>query len=1174
MKKVVAVLLCVMMVLVGGMSVITGSFAGHNQLKGRETGGPTAAATGPVYNMDTNKSFTSIQAAIEDSNTTNGNTILVSLQDYHEEINVSKELNFLGGAILDGNISIPSGGGLHLKNFTLLFNNSVNGTHNLVVGRGGTLQILDEDNNTNTTADRSYIAPANDDGNHRFYIWIKPGSNFTMRNSEIKQCGYYPELQKYGLFVEANNSVVEGSEISEGFVGIYFHNSENSTAQNNYIHNTTRRTDIYAGCSGIFSRYAKNLSIVGNKIYYNQRYGLMLQYSHDIRLEKNEVCYNFGSGGGYGIYLATDTDVEVLNNTANHNQYINIQNYDTDNSLIQKNQIIANNADGFGISVRESNNCTVKENNISNPLWGVYVQSQCTAISILDNEIKRCTGDSASGPAGIKLSSSSLVINNTITNSDCGVFVYSTADNSHIYHNNLINNSVQAYDEGTAYWNASYPTGGNYWSDYNGTDIYSGSGQSEAGSDGIGDTPYTNISGGGGAQDNYPLMEPSYVIYDTTPPRVLSVTPEDTSTAQNSTVIEVIFSEPMDQSATESAFSIYPAASGTFSWNTNGDTLVFNPDSGLTGNTTYRVTIDSSVACDLAGNLLDGNGNGIHDATDTWVTMTDMPTARAAPAASAVGDKIYVIGGNNGSRLSTVEIYDTINDTWTAGTPMPTARSGMGSATLNGKIYVMGGWDGDSLFDTLEVYDAANDTWTTKAPMPTARRGLTAVSFNNRIYAMGGYNSSTLSVVEEYNPVNDTWETKAPLPTATTYGCAATVNGRIYVTGGSGGTVNQEYNPQTDTWTTCAHMPTDRTDLAGASVNGRFYAIGGADHSTYDETPKNEEFDASKNVWTTKSDMPTARYDLTATTVNGKIYAVGGGNSSYLAKNEVYTPNDDYSWYFAVKGGLDTNPPAFSGLESVENPGNGTALILSWSPANDSEGSLPITYNIYRSTSSGSQEFANPIASTTDTSYIDTGLTTGTTYYYVVRAQDSAGNEDGNLVEMSGTPVTLQSFDIPVHCGWNLISYPLSFGGDIEDVLNDDVVWDYAQWYNPADTGDHWKTHFVGRSKNDLNTIDNTMGIWLHVTDAGDGYINITGESCNSTAILLHAGWNLVSYPASDLTAMSRANLPSEVTKIAKYDSRATYLISEVTDWVGSNFVPGRGYWLYATADTTWTVNY
>ena len=54
-------------------------------------------------------------------------------------------------------------------------------------------------------------------------------------------------------------------------------------------------------------------------------------------------------------------------------------------------------------------------------------------------------------------------------------------------------------------WDYGYPSGGNYWSDYNGTDVYSGPYQNETGSDGKGDTPYSideyNV-------DDYPLMTP------------------------------------------------------------------------------------------------------------------------------------------------------------------------------------------------------------------------------------------------------------------------------------------------------------------------------------------------------------------------------------------------------------------------------------------------------------------------------------------------------------------------------------------------------------------------------------------------------------------------------------------------------------------------------------------
>jgi hypothetical protein len=52
-------------------------------------------------------------------------------------------------------------------------------------------------------------------------------------------------------------------------------------------------------------------------------------------------------------------------------------------------------------------------------------------------------------------------------------------------------------------WNNGYPSGGNYWSDYNGTDFYSGPYQNVTGSDGIGDTSYVIDANN---TDDYPLM--------------------------------------------------------------------------------------------------------------------------------------------------------------------------------------------------------------------------------------------------------------------------------------------------------------------------------------------------------------------------------------------------------------------------------------------------------------------------------------------------------------------------------------------------------------------------------------------------------------------------------------------------------------------------------------------
>jgi len=52
-------------------------------------------------------------------------------------------------------------------------------------------------------------------------------------------------------------------------------------------------------------------------------------------------------------------------------------------------------------------------------------------------------------------------------------------------------------------WDGGYPSGGNYWSDYNGTDLRNGPGQDQMGNDGIGDKPYVID---GDSRDRYPWV--------------------------------------------------------------------------------------------------------------------------------------------------------------------------------------------------------------------------------------------------------------------------------------------------------------------------------------------------------------------------------------------------------------------------------------------------------------------------------------------------------------------------------------------------------------------------------------------------------------------------------------------------------------------------------------------
>jgi Flp pilus assembly protein TadG len=111
----------------------------------------------------------------------------------------------------------------------------------------------------------------------------------------------------------------------------------------------------------------------------------------------------------------------------------------------------------------------------------------------------------------------------------------------------------------------------------------------------------------------------------------------------------------------------------------------------------------------------------------------------------------------------------------------------------------------------------------------------------------------------------------------------------------------------------------------------------------------------------------------------------------------------------------DTEPPSFDGVESAIAV-SATELELSWSPASDdTTPAEDIVYNVYVATASGAQDFSSPALTTPGgaTRAVLGGLSSGATYFVVVRAEDLSGNEDDNEVEVSETTAEV-SFAVDV----------------------------------------------------------------------------------------------------------------------------------------------------------------
>ncbi|MEM7706409.1 MAG: kelch repeat-containing protein [Pseudomonadota bacterium] len=180
--------------------------------------------------------------------------------------------------------------------------------------------------------------------------------------------------------------------------------------------------------------------------------------------------------------------------------------------------------------------------------------------------------------------------------------------------------------------------------------------------------------------------------------------------------------------------------------------------------------------------------------TDTWTTLSSMPTARAVGAAAVVNDLVYVAGGaatgNTASQVfDALEIYDPASDTWTSAPAMPTARASLAASAIGERIfYVGGGTAGVLASDTPanEMFDTQTGTWTILAPMPTRRGELAAASTGNTLIAIGGADGQSLvDAVERFDPATGEWSGAEPLPTARWGLRASVLAGRVFVTGGS-----------------------------------------------------------------------------------------------------------------------------------------------------------------------------------------------------------------------------------------------------------------------------------------------------------------------------------------------------------------------------------------------------
>jgi parallel beta-helix repeat protein len=322
-------------------------------------------------------------------------------------------------------------------------------------------------------------------------IYIRPDGFVYPSNAPINRYGNVYTLTDNiingSIVVLRDNIVLDGAGIYriEG-PPEYPSKGIDLTGRNNII---IRNMEIRSFYYGILLNMTTNIQIYGITANHTTIYGWN---SSSIIIHGN----NFSSG-------SINLDYYCSNIVVSENTF-------SDGAIsVGSNSTIYRNIVTEGISISVGSDSILYENNVTNTIDGIYITGSRNKV-FRNNLVNNSR-------YGIYVwwncKYNAIYYNNIENNSWAGIYL-DRADENAIFHNNFINNGKNAIADPEADLNlfdAGYPAGGNYWSDYSGVDEKSGRYQDQPGSDGIGDTPYTIYEYGIGVpehSDNYPLIGP------------------------------------------------------------------------------------------------------------------------------------------------------------------------------------------------------------------------------------------------------------------------------------------------------------------------------------------------------------------------------------------------------------------------------------------------------------------------------------------------------------------------------------------------------------------------------------------------------------------------------------------------------------------------------------------
>jgi PKD repeat protein len=694
-----------------------------------------------------------------------------------------------------------------------------------------------------------------------------------------------------------------------------------------------------------------------------------------------------------------------------------------------------------------------------------------------------------------------------------GFYMYKSSVSVH--HNNVVNNSDNAYDDQTwNYWDLW--SEGNYWDDYNGSDTDG---------DGIGETPYYILPYN---QDDYPFVNPiTSCPGGPTGDPPIAVAKPDTQTVNIGQLAWLNGSDSYDPDGTIVSY-YWLFGDGGSAW---GE--VVSHAYSAPGNYTVTLTVKDD--------------DGLTNQDQAQVNVVGYyPVAIAKPISQTVGinDPAWFNGSDSydldGWIVSYYWLFGDGGSAW--GVNVSHSYSILGNYTVTLTVE-----DNDGLADDDQVLV------TVVGYPPTADAGPDQVVHAKQTLELNGSNSQDSDgfIVDWLWDFGDGSAQEHGEVVQHVYDTVGNYTATLWVTDDDNLTGSD--TAQIDV---LPELVPPVADPNGPYAGRKNFAVILSGNGSSDIDGVIVDL-----IWDFGDGSPKEHGWWVS-----HVYSSGGMFTVTLNVTDDDGLTDEATTYANI---TDLEPGEAETQDAVLSGDNLANVTITWSPSPDDGGieNDVVGYEIYVGTSYNEDGTGYALINTLppgSISYIHSGAGQSdlSTYFYIVKAVDDAGQKS------FGQQAVKLARNMPA--GMQLISIPVLMSDTSIPTVFQTVDFTRVIYYDAnAGKRHNWRTFDTRKPYKDLTHVSEIMALWVEVSK--DSYLIVAGLVPESTTIGLVVGWNFIGYASFIDRTVGDSFAGAIYQKVEGYDpTNSPWFLKTLFDSDIMSF--GNGYWIHVSEEFDWTV--